>query len=153
MIHEFRNLTQDECTTMVMAPALVTLLIAGAEGNIDQKEIDWGSKIAHFRANDHSILQNYYQEADRNFNETLKELIEKMPPDVSERNNKINQELSKLNNIFPKLDATYSKEIYKSLLSLSRHVAEASGGIWGYGSISPEEKKLMNLEFINPPGN
>jgi len=138
---------------MVMAPALVTLLIAGAEGNIDQKEIDWGSKIAHFRANDHSILQNYYQEADKNFNETLKELIEKMPPDVSERNNKINQELSKLNNIFPKLDVSFSKEIYKSLLSLSRHVAEASGGIWGYGSISPEEKKLMNLEFINPPGN
>ena len=153
MIHEFKNLTQDECTTMVMAPALVTLLIAGAEGNIDQKEIDWGSKIAHFRANNHSMLQNYYQEADKNFNATLKELIEKMPPDVSERNNKINQELSKLNNIFPKLDASFSKEIYKSLLSLSRHVAEASGGIWGYGSISPEEKKLMNLEFINPPGN
>ncbi|MDQ3194301.1 MAG: hypothetical protein M3P82_04790 [Bacteroidota bacterium] len=153
MIHEFRNLTQDECTTMVMAPALVTLLIAGAEGNIDQKEIDWGSKIAHFRANDHSMLQNYYQEADKNFNETLKELIEKMPPDVSERNNKINQELSKLNNIFPKLDASFSKEIYRSLLSLSRHVAEASGGIWGYGSISPEEKKLMNLEYINPPGD
>ena len=153
MIHEFKNLTQDECTTMVMAPALVTLLIAGAEGNIDQKEIDWGSKIAHFRANNHSMLQNYYQEADKNFNETLKELIEKMPPDVSERNNKINQELSKLNNIFPKLDVSFSKEIYKSLLSLSRHVAEASGGIWGYGSISPEEKKLMHLEYINPPGN
>ena len=72
MIYEFKNLNSDEANLMLIAPALVTLLIAGAEGDIDEKEIDWGSKIAHFRANEHTILQNYYQEIDKSFNDTLK---------------------------------------------------------------------------------
>ncbi|MBK8549639.1 MAG: hypothetical protein IPL53_00740 [Ignavibacteria bacterium] len=151
MIHEFKNLKEDEASLMLMTPALVTLLIAGAEGNVDQKEIDWGSKITHFRANEHTILQNYYQEIDKNFNETLKQLIEMMPKEVEERSKKINQELSKLNSVIPKLDPDFAVELYKSLLSLSTQVAQASGGLWGYGSISPEEKKHLNLEVINPP--
>src|SRR5580765_7599446 len=140
MIHEFKNLNQDEAGLMVMTPALVTLLIAGAEGNIDQKEIDWGTKIAHFRANEHNVLQNYYQEVDKNFNETLKELTEKMPQEVKERSDRINKELQKINNILPKMDPEFSREFYKSMLSFSKHVAQSSGGMWGFGSISPEEK-------------
>lgn len=153
MILELKNLNEEEANLVLMTPALVALLIAGAEGNIDQKEIDWGSKITHFRANEHSLLQNYYQEVDKNFEDSLKKLIEAMPADVNERSKKINQELSKLNKIIPKLDSEFAGEFYKSLLSLSTQVAKASGGIWGYGSISPEEKKYLNLEVINPPEN
>lgn len=153
MIHEFKNLTEEESNLMLMTPAFVTLLIAGAEGNIDEKEIDWGTKITHFRANEHSIIQNYYLETDKNFNETLKKLIEVMPKDVKERSDRINGELKKLNRIFPKLDPEFSKVFYNSLLSLSKHVAKASGGLWGFGSISPEEKKYLDLHVIDPPGN
>lgn len=153
MIHEFKNLTEEESNLMLMTPALVTLLIAGAEGNIDEKEIDWGTKITHFRANEHSVIQNYYQESDKNFNETLKKLIEVMPDDVTERSDRINGELKKLNSILPKLDPEFSNLFYKSLLSLSQHVAKASGGIWGFGSVSPEEKKYLDLHVIDPPGN
>ncbi len=153
MIHEFKNLTEEESNLMLITPALVTLLIAGAEGNIDEKEIDWGTKITHFRANEHSIIQNYYQESDKNFNETLKKLIEVMPDDVNERSDRINGELKKLNAILPKLDPEFSNKFYKSLLSLSQHVAKASGGIWGFGSVSPDEKKYLDLHVIDPPGN
>jgi hypothetical protein len=153
MIHEFKNLTEEESNLMLMTPALVTLLIAGAEGNIDEKEIDWGTKITHFRANEHSIIQNYYLETDKNFNETLQKLIEVMPKDVKKRSDRINGELKKLNRIFSKLDPQFSKVFYNSLLSLSKHVAKASGGLWGFGSISPEEKKYLDLHVIDPPGN
>lgn len=153
MIYEFKNLTEEESNLMLITPALVTLLIAGAEGNIDEKEIDWGTKITHFRANEHSIIQNYYLETDKNFNETLKKLIEVMPEDAKERSERINGELKKLNAILPKLDPEFSNMFYKSLLSLSKHVAKASGGIWGFGSVSPEEKKYLDLHVIDPPGN
>ncbi len=153
MIYEFKNLTEEESNLMLITPALVTLLIAGAEGNIDEKEIDWGTKITHFRANEHSIIQNYYLETDKNFNETLKKLIEVMPKDAKERSERINGELKKLNAILPKLDPEFSNMFYKSLLSLSKHVAKASGGIWGFGSVSPEEKKYLDLHVIDPPGN
>lgn len=150
MIFELKNLTPDENGAVLLAPALVTLLIAGAEGNIDEKEMDWGNKITHFRANDHTILQNYYQEVDKNFNETLLQLMKKLPMNVEERSNIINNELAKLNDILPKLDPEFAKALYKSLLSLSNQIARASGGVWGLGSISPEEKKHLNLEAINP---
>ena len=152
MIYEFKNLTEEESNLMLMTPALVTLLIAGAEGNIDEKETDWGTKITHFRANEHSVVQNYYLEVDRNFNDTLSKLIEVMPKDVKERSDKIQHELQKLNKILPKLNPEFSDLFYKSLLSLSKHVAKASGGIWGFGSISPEEKKYLDLHVIEPPG-
>lgn len=151
MLQEFKNLNEEETNLILMAPALVTLLIAGAEGNIDQKEIDWGGKIAHFRANADTILQNYYREVDNNFIETLTQLMNAMPQDVKERSDKINKELSKLNNILPRLNSDFAKEFYKSLKSLATQVAKSSGGIWGYGSISPEEKKFLELEVINTP--
>lgn len=151
MISEFKNLNQQEKNLMLLTPALVTLLIAGAEGKIDKKETDWGTKIAHFRANEHNMLQSYYQEVDKNFNEALHDLIDGMPEDADERNEKINQELSKLNDIYKKLDKDYAKEFHKSLLRLSKQVAQSSGGFLGFGSISAEEKRHLNLEVINSP--
>lgn len=151
MISEFKNLTEQEAGLMLTAPVLVTLLIAGAEGRIEEKETDWGAKITHFRANAPSVLQSYYQEVDKSFNDTMRDMVSKIPEDVTERNYKINQELSKLNDIFKKLDTGFVKEFYKSLLSLSKQVAQSSGGIWGYGAVSPEEKALLNLEVIKDP--
>lgn len=152
MISEFKNLNESEVNLILNAPALITLLIAGAEGNIEEKEMDWGAKIAHFRAEDkHSVLQNYYQQVDAIFNESLKQYVSAMPQDVIERTNKINVELQKLNDIFPKIDPNFAKEAYKSYVSLAKQVAQASGGLWGYGSISPEEQKLIDLEVIRSP--
>ncbi len=151
MLTEFKNLNEQEINLLLMAPALVTVLIAGAEGEIDKKETDWGTKIAHFRASQPSTLQTYYQEVDKNFNSTLKEIIEAMPEDVPERSGKINHELSKLNDILKKLNVSYARDFYKSMRSLSKQVAQASGGVWGYGSISPEEQRYLNLEVITEP--
>lgn len=152
MISEFRNLNESEINLMLNAPALVTLLIAGAEGKIDDKETDWGAKVAHFRAEDkNSIMQNYYKEVDSIFNDSLRTFMSNFPDDVQERTDKINSELVKINNILPKLDKNFAAEFYKGIISLSKQVAKADGGIWGYGSVSPEEQKLIDLDVIIPP--
>lgn len=152
MISEFRNLNESEINLMLNAPALVTLLIAGAEGKIDDKETDWGAKVAHFRAEDkNSIMQNYYKEVDSIFNDSLRTFMSNFPDDVQERTGKINSELVKINNILPKLDKNFAAEFYKGIISLSKQVAKADGGIWGYGSVSPEEQKLIDLDVIIPP--
>ncbi len=151
MLPEFKNLTEEESNLMLMTPALITLLIAGAEGNVNQKEIDWGAKIAHFRAVMPSIIQNYYQEVDKIFNDSLNQLIKVMPFDTAERSNKISNELQKLGNLWGKLDPDFAKEFYKSLPTLAKQVAQSSGGLWGYGSISPEERRFLALEMIAAP--
>lgn len=154
MLSEFKNLNEQETSLLLEAPALISILIAGADGEINKKEIDWGAKIAHFRSeNENSVLQNYYREVDKMFIDTLEQFLSTLPQDIEERKNKINSELSKLNDVFKKLDKSYASELYKSFLSLAKHVAQSSGGIWGFGSISPEEQKMLGLEMINNPSN
>lgn len=152
MIPEFKSLNPDEVQLMLNGPALLTILIAGVEGKIDSKEIDWATRIAQFRARDrHSIMQNYYEEVAGHFNETLASLLKTLPEDTTERTEYIISELKKINNILPKLDKKFASEFYKGYLAFRVQVAKASGGLWGYGSISREEQKLIDLEIIKPP--
>ncbi|MBK9331432.1 MAG: hypothetical protein IPM96_03255 [Ignavibacteria bacterium] len=151
MIPEFKNLNQQETELMFDAPALVTLLIAGAEGNIEEKETDWGSKIVHFRAKDNEgILQGYYTEVEKTFKDTLSQFIETFPDNAEERGELIKKELTKLNEILPKLNRNFAKMFYEDMRSMSKQIAKITGGIWGYGSISAEEQRYLDLEIINP---
>jgi len=154
MIPEFKNLNEEEVNLMLNAPILVTILIAGAEGKIEEKETDWGAKIIHFRAEDNDfVLQSYFVDVDIIFKDSMKEYLEKLPLDVNERTEKINSELIKINKILPKLDNNFASAFYNGLIGLSKQVAKSSGGIWGYGSISAEEQKLIDLDVIAPPKN
>ncbi|MBV6477310.1 MAG: hypothetical protein HGGPFJEG_00048 [Ignavibacteria bacterium] len=152
MIPEFKSLNPEEAQLMLDAPALLTILIAGVEGEIDNKEKDWAVRIAQFRARDrHSIMQNYYEEVSGHFNETLESLLKTLPKDTEERSKYIINELKKINNIIPKLDKKFASEFYKGYLAFRVQVAKASGGLWGYGSISREEQKIIDMEILKPP--
>lgn len=153
MIPEFRSLTQNEINTIVDAPALVTILIAGAEGKIDEKEIEWGKYVVHFRVTDYesSSMMRVYNEVDRVFMDALEQYIQSLPKDTDERSAEIKRRLSALNPIFRKVQLKFAKEYLDSLKSLAKQVAKASGGIWGYGSISPEEQRFLDLDMIELP--
>jgi hypothetical protein len=153
MIPEFKNLTQQEINTIIDAPALVTILIAGAEGKIDEKEIDWGKYVVHFRVSDYesSSMMRVYKEIDKVFDDSVKQFIEGLPKDTDERSTLITAKLHALNGIFKKVDKKFAREFYESLRTLAKQVAKASGGIWGYGSISPQEQKYLDIDMINEP--
>lgn len=154
MIPELKNLTEAELNTLIDAPALVTILIAGAEGKIDEKEIDWGSYVIHFRVSDYesSSMVAIYKEIDKVFDESVRQYIEALPNDTDERSKMITNKLEELNPIFKKIDPQFAKEYYDSLRVLAKQVAKASGGLWGYGSISPQEQKYLDLDIIDMPG-
>ncbi len=153
MIPEFKSLTQLEINTIIDAPALVTILIAGAEGKIDEKEIDWGKYVVHFRVSEYesSSMMRVYKEVDKVFDDSIKQFMESLPQDTDERSAIITGKLSGLNSIFRKVDTEFAKEFYESLRTLAKQVAKSSGGIWGYGSISPQEQKYLELEMIEVP--
>lgn len=152
MIPEFKNLNEAEINTLLSAPVLLIIMISSADGNIEQKEVNWGEKTIHFRAEDkHSLLQKYYEKVDKNSRDTFFHFMEKLPEDNEKKVEIINNEFRKLNDILPKLDKTFAKELYKSYRTLAEQVAKASGGIWGYGSVSREEQKLLDLDIIHPP--
>lgn len=152
MVSYLSNLTEQEQRMLFEAPVLISILVAGADHNIDEKEKDWAEKVAHFRStkND-SILKEYYYEVDKLFDDTFNDYVKSFPEDSIQRNNKISDELKKLNDILPKLDAEFTKELYDSYLTFAEQVAKASGGVLGYAAVSAEEKEWAQLSMINKP--
>ena len=54
MIPEFKNLNEQEAELMQKAPILVSILIAGADGKIDNKEVRQAIAIAEKESNSKS---------------------------------------------------------------------------------------------------
>lgn len=152
MIKEFENLREDEIEVLVNAPVQVAILIAGADGNIDKSERKEAIEVARSKqSRAREQLVDYYKLVGESFEEKFNGMIDSLPEDAEERNKAITAELRKLNFIFPKLEKNFSIKLYASLKDLAKKIAEASGGILGYLSVSYEEAKLIELKMINDP--
>lgn len=153
MIAEFENLREDEIQVVLKAPIYVAILIAGADGTIDKSEKQEAALVAHNRMiRSREQLSEYYKIAGDNFEEKFTDLIDELPHGTEERTKAITQELRKLNFILPKIkDNNFYIKLYASLKDLAKKIAEASGGVLGYLSVSYEEAKLMELRMLKNP--
>lgn len=152
MIEEFKDLTSEEIETMLKIPVLVSILIAGADNDIDKSEMKQAvniSKLKQIKAR--PSLISYYQEAGTDFEDKLKVLIQQYPVDATERNPLLIKELEKLNDILPKLDNRFAVVFYNSIRDIAKKIAEASGGVLGYMAVGYEESKLIGLDMIKDP--
>lgn len=151
-VQEFENLREDEVNVMLKAPVYVAILIAGADGKIDKSERKEAIEVARSRqSRAREQLVEYYKAVGETFEADFNELVSSLPEDVKDRNTDIEQELRKLNFILPKIDRVFAIKLYASLKDLAKKIAEASGGVLGYLSVSYEEKTLMDLKMINDP--
>ena len=147
----FRHLTSTEYQQLKEAIPLITILIAGADGNIDAQEKAWAEKITNIRT--YSVkedFQEYYEEVGEDFQSRLDALIEELPKDSDQRNDFISQQLSLLNPVLQKLEAKDGHQLYVELVAFAEHVAKASGGFLKFWSVSAEEKKWIGLPMIDP---
>ena len=152
MIEEFKDLTSAEIETMLKVPVLVSILIAGADNDIDKSEIKQAvniSKLKQVKAR--PSLISYYQEAGTDFEDKLKVLIQQYPVDAGERNPMLIEELEKVNDILPKMDQKFAIVFYNSIRDIAKKIAEASGGVLGYMAVGYEESKLIGLNMIKDP--
>lgn len=152
MIKELENLREDEVKVLLDAPVYVAILIAGADGNIDKSERKEAIDVARSKqtlARDQLVA--YYKLVGESFEEKFNGYIGVLPSDIEERSKAITAELRKLNFILPKVDKAFAIKFYASLKDLAKKIAEASGGILGYLSISYEEQKLIELRMITDP--
>ncbi len=148
-VQELEHLTEAEQALVFKAPALVTLLIAGADGNIDEDEEKWAASVVNYRrVTGEEDLFTYYEAVEDGFVEQFKAMVADYPQGQQERILKITEELEGLNAILPKIGTNYALLLVKSWKSLAKQVAKASGGILGFGSISQQEKQFMELDMI-----
>lgn len=149
MAHQLATLSASEKELVYKAPLLVCILIAGADGKIDDREIGEAMAIARDRQWVDRALTSFYLEVSEDFEDKIKMLIQSYPFRREERNKSISAELSGLNFLWSKLDAQFSVPFYESLKFLANRIASSSGGF--FQKVSQEEKELLDLPMIAYP--
>lgn len=155
MIAPFEGLSEAEQQNLFRLPIYVTALVAGADDNIDRAEVREAVFLAHLRVKQaRPGMTDYYAVVDKDFEVELKAYIKTLPTTAEEHNPILNAELAKANDSMKKVaqkDKTFAIHFYNSMKDFARHIAEASGGLAGLLSISPEEAQSIKLAALEDP--
>ena len=151
MTDQFKDLSQNEWSTLQNAVPLIAILIAGADGVVGDTEVSWSKKVTHIRSYKlKGSLQVFYEEADRDFEAKFMHFIETLPSGVKDRTDAITKKLHEVNPILCKLDTAIGSKLYNSFVTFAEQVAKAEGGVMGFFSINKDEAKLLGLPMIDP---
>ncbi len=151
MTEYFSTISEGDFSKLKDAIPLITLLIGGADGELDKDEVAWAEKVTKIRSYKMSKdLIGFYQEVGADFSTKLDTFYNDLPKSVEDRTKIIATRLEALNPILASLDQLVAYHLYKSYLSFAKHVAKASGGIFGFFSVGPHEGELIDLPMIAP---
>ena len=150
MIANFEMLTPEEFEKLRQRVTWITIMIAGADGKIDSEEVSWASKIAKIRSYaGPDLLNEYYVEVGKDFNEHLEELVANSSKDLKVRTAIAVDKVAELNPILAKLHPRIGALLYDSFVTFAMHVAKASGGFLRMWSVSYEENKYIDLPMLD----
>jgi len=149
MLRQLNNLPADELQELYDAIPVITLLIAGADGEIDKDELEQSEKITKIRGfSGGEIMQDFYDKVGEDYSERLKRWMNVVSKDTAERTADLSARVEKLNPILAKLTPELGAAMYKSFTTFAKHVAKASGGFLGFGSINKDEAALVDLPML-----
>jgi hypothetical protein len=151
MIPEFDQLDDKETELFLKAPILVCILIAGADGDIDRKEIKEAIAIARKQKKSQTVLSSFFKVMAEDFEDKIKILIQSFPYEATQRTPLIVDELKAISKAWGKLDKTFAMAYYEMLKSLAEKIASSSGGLWGIKTVGSEEARYLNLPMISDP--
>ena len=151
MLNNISQLNEEEIQELYDAIPVITLLIAGADGVIDEDELAQSEKITKIRSfSGGEVMQAFYDKVGEDYHDRLHRWLKVIPKDTASRTEELSARLANLNPILAKLDPEWGAKMYQSLTSFAKHVAKASGGFLGFGSISKEEADLIDLPMLTP---
>lgn len=147
----FETLTQEELLHLENAIPQIAVLIAGADGKIDNEEKAWANKLTEIRSYaGNKVLHDFYEDIHINFLIKFNDLVKSLPTNTEERQTELASNLSHLNPILAKLDPRVAYHLYDSYLTFARSIAEATGGFLRFGTVSKAEKDWIELPMITP---
>jgi len=151
MSDQLSRLKEEDVQVLMDAVPLIAVLIAGADGDINDEELQWSKKVAHIRSYKMKAdMKLFYTEVDKTYIGKLQHYIEVLPGDVQERTKVISEKLGEVNPIMAKLNPEFGAKLYKSYISFAEHVAKSSGGVMGFFSVNKAEASLIGLPMIQP---
>lgn len=152
MLKNLVELKEEEKQLMIDAPLYVSILLAGADGEINSDEKKRTIELVHVKTySETPALRDLYHEVEIDAQHRLNELLASLPDDLAARNEKLSSILEKINTILPKLEFHFAHRYYKSLRDFAHYVAETGGGFWKVGSVGEAEKVWVKLPMIQEP--
>lgn len=130
----FEQLNDEERNILLRIPAVVAIFAAVSnDGKVSSNEKAESVKLSHLRTYTSSpILQEYYQEVDRNFEETFDEIMGNLPVDSKDQEPFLEEKIVELKKVLPKLDKRYRAELVNSLGSFAKHVFRSNSSFLKY---------------------
>jgi len=127
---ELQRLDVKEQEILLRAPAIVALIAAVSDdGIVSESEKAESIKLAHLRTySSPEILHNYYRRVDEVFADFLQEEYDQLPDTWEDKEKHLEERLTTLNSVLPKLNEVYAKELVISLKSFARHVFRSNEG-------------------------
>jgi hypothetical protein len=146
------HLSPEEKEELYLTPVWVSLLIAGADNVFSKKEIKRAVNLAHEKqkTNDRFLLE-FYKDVASKFEVNLKGYITLMPKDIDQRTDFLIGKLTRVNDLFKKIELEYAQQLYLSFRDFAYRIAHASGGLFGLLSVSFAESKFIDLKMIKEP--
>ncbi|MEQ8909865.1 MAG: hypothetical protein RIC95_11765 [Vicingaceae bacterium] len=134
MSTEIEHLNEEDKEIILRAPALVAILAAiSDDGEVSKHEKAESIKLAHFRTYTSApILQNYYKEVDKVFESYFDEEMAQLPEEWKDKEEHLEQKLTSLNQVLPKMDDVYAQTLVKSLKSFAKHVFKSNSSFLEY---------------------
>lgn len=154
-IATIQSLPANESALLQAVPAYITILIGGADAQLDSHEASTGLKAIEYRiTHGDDLLKDYYQWVSGAFSDQLFTLIEQYKhQDSAALVQNISEQLASTGAVLGKLDKKYAHHLLESWRGLARAIAQASGGIHGKGHhvVDFQEHDLMGLNMISIP--
>ena len=123
MLDTFKGITNQEKRQLIDAIAQITILIAGADGNIDKQETSWASKLAKIRSySSDKKLNELYKVVGKTFCDDLERMVSDLPKGTETRTIALAQQLAEINSIIPKLPFTIRFALYNSYTSFAKQL-------------------------------
>jgi hypothetical protein len=121
------QLSPPEKELLLKFPAYITLLATNIEDHMEDVKKKEAVKFAHIKTYSPSdpILHDFYEEADKVFDENIIKLDKKLPKGKKEREQAIKNKLAKLEGILNKLGKEYAVKMKHSMESFKEHVSKS----------------------------
>jgi Icc-related predicted phosphoesterase len=150
MIKHFNDLAPKEQEILLDAPLWVAIWVGISDNHFDKKEqakaLETLGVKSFSESPDVAILYQQIQHP----GDRLTTLLDTLPASPDAIKEAVKNQLLEVKAVLGKCDPPFAMELFKSFRSVGVHVANASGGMLGIGSMSEEERTAMQLEFLKP---
>ena len=123
MENQLKNLSKEKLSSLLAAPAMVSLLASSKDGVLDRKEKKDAIEMSHLRTFTSNIaLRPYYKLVEQLFRTNLEELLNLYDP-LADNINEMQTSLKSTYEVIDELDVEYATLLKESLASYASHVA------------------------------